>query len=268
MKLVFGGTTDALDFDPNEPDPVLDQLEREHVELTGNMGATPRSFEVRNEPPLDVEVVKPIALSLKRIFEASASPFKDALGDNKIPIVIRHGLTPFFPATTRPRPIWGLGYQAKLAEDAATIDFAPKTEMLEVGSVDQHLWFGLTTGGKLSTIAATENEVLQPLAGIDLPDIEIGGGVGNKLELRARIKLELLKVQAGPIGAGGVRWNLYRQDKTLVAFTPLVQTMLVSPDTKKLTFEVVTWAKVGGIFGIGTKAWIAEPKTFEVAITP
>jgi hypothetical protein len=268
IKLALERGVTGLEF-LTENDPVLDALEREFHQLAGNMGAP--GTKGAGELPVDVEVVKPLAFDLRRIFAlrdkamgAGESTWKDVLGQNRVPILVRHGVTPFFAPGARPRAVYALGYQATIEEDAETIDVAPTTQMLEVGSIDQQVTFSLSSGGKFDSVSSPAADMAK-IAGIELPSVELGASVSNQAELRIRLKLELLKSQAAPVGAGGARWNLYRQDETLVGFTPLVQTMLVSPATQSLTFKVFSWAKFGGFLGIGAQKATKE-QTFTVSI--
>ena len=75
-----------------------------------------------------------------------------------------------------------------------------------------------------------------------------------------RYEFRVLKVQAGPVAPGGARWNLYRQDRPLDDFHPLLQTLLVPRGARGVTVEVQAWAREAGYrSGSGMDLRAAEP---------
>jgi hypothetical protein len=83
------------------------------------------------------------------------------------------------------------------------------------------------------------------------------------------INFSALKIQAGPIGAGGARWNIYRQQERIDLFQPLLQTLLIPSDLNRLKMSVKTWIRRSGKFGglIGARAWEFKPVNFTVSLS-
>jgi hypothetical protein len=96
--------------------------------------------------------------------------------------------------------------------------------------------------------------------------LEITDDVNMRVAISLR--LALVKVEAGPIGAGGVRWNVYRTDEAVVGFQPFVQTLTVPAGTKALELRVQPWVvRRGYFFGlVGTRKFIPGPTTFRVSV--
>jgi hypothetical protein len=83
-----------------------------------------------------------------------------------------------------------------------------------------------------------------------------------------QVTFSILEVQAGPVNAGGARWNIYRGRDSIDTFQPLFQTMLVPAGTAKLRFEIRTWIRGSRrFFGlVNGREWTYDPKTFDVSL--
>ena len=92
-----------------------------------------------------------------------------------------------------------------------------------------------STGGSRSRRQRSRRGAL-PGVGLNGASIEVG--VDERVAFAIRYEFRVLKVQAGPVAPGGARWNLYRQDRPLDDFHPLLQTLLVPRGVRGVTVEV------------------------------
>jgi hypothetical protein len=136
-------------------DPLLDRLDaREEAAQTPADILTPPEREVGEpEPdnPFDFTLAKPAAIDLRKLYARLKLPLpaaiEAALGP-RLPILLCHGMTPFYKGGQRPTGVWGIGYQATLKEvDAVTVSFLPETRLLEFAKLRQQVTFGLEAGG-------------------------------------------------------------------------------------------------------------------------
>ena len=251
-------------------DPILAALERSDV--------PPAEAALRDIPPrvpdrpFDLEVAKPRAISVERLYQLLNKPVpadvQAALGAT-VPILLAHGMTPFYKAGHRPSGVWGQGYQCTIdSERCDTVSLIPESRKYDVIHARQTLTFGLTAGGQL----ATPPVPTLPLGGsgltIDLAGATLSGTTDQQFAVALNCTFSVLEVQAGPIGAGGARWNLYRGRESIDTFQPLFQTLLVPRGTATLRFTIDTWVRGSGrFFGlVGAREWVYPPVTFDVSL--
>lgn len=254
------GTTDWAGQD-------LADLQQE-LALQGR-GPTRSGLQHVDDPPYDLESPEPRAIDLLRLWKRlgrEADPnVLAALGPNR-PILVSHGITAFHKMGRRPRAIWGMGYQATVVDvEARTVDVTPTSEHITVGSLQQDVRLGVTLDGRIevpqAALAASEK-----LPGVGLNGASIEAGIDERIAFAIRYEFRVLKVQAGPVAPGGARWNLYRQDRPLDDFHPLLQTLLVPRRARDVTVEVEAWAREAGFLGPG-REWTFEPRTYRVSLT-
>jgi hypothetical protein len=178
--------------------------------------------------------------------------------------LIVHGMTAFHRPARSPSAIWGMGYEVALGDgDVDTLAVEPGTRFVDVGKVKQAVTVGLSLGGVLGipNVGATGT----PLDD-SLPNARIFGSTDQSFSLAIELELKLLAAQAGAVGAGGARWNIYRQDKPLDDQQTLLQTISVPRDgRRRLTAKISTWVRSAGFLGIGAKTWISTtPAEFQV----
>jgi hypothetical protein len=220
------------------------------------------------DPPYDLQSPEPRAIDLlglwKRLGKKPDPNLLAALGPSR-PILLSHGITAFHKMGRRPRAIWGMGYQATVVDvEARTVDVTPTSEHITVGSLQQNVRVGVTLDGRIEVpqvaLAAAEE-----LPGVGLNGASIEVGVDERVAFAIRYEFRVLKVQAGPVAPGGARWNLYRQDRPLDDFHPLLQTLLVPRGARGMTVEVQAWAREAGFLGPG-REWTFEPRTLQVSL--
>jgi hypothetical protein len=254
-------------------DPILERLDnqvRAEETLLASMGVGEMRGVQSNEEspaPYDLEPEAPRALSLPKLLELAGQPMPAelpaTLGDYRA-IVLLHGLTPFHRKGHRPSEIWGMGYEAAIVDggNARTIAYEPGNRIIKVAQVNQSVAIDLAANGQLA--AGLSSETAVPLAA------GLSATASTKQGFVVSLQLEwaAVEIQAGPVGAGGVRWNIYRQASRLDRHHRLIQTALIDPSLKKLTVRVRTWVRRrGGFFGIfGTREWCPPPRVFEVPI--
>lgn len=221
-----------------------------------------------SDAPYDLQSPEPRAIDLlglwKRLGKKPDPNLMATLGPSR-PILLSHGITAFHKMGRRPRAIWGLGYQATVVNvEARTLDITPTSEHLTVGSLEQDVRLGVTLDGRIevpsSAVAFTD-----ALPGLGLNGASIQLGVDEEVAFAIRYEFRVLKVQSGPVAPGGARWNLYRQDRPLDDFHPLLQTLLVSSRARSLDVEVQAWAREAGFLGPG-REWTFEPRTYRVSL--
>jgi hypothetical protein len=255
---------------PAEPveDPLLAELNDEAVSKgilppEGSRGPRPLD-DFRGpdqDPPYDVEVVRPRAIDIRRLYARAGKSVPDdiraTLGPKR-PLLVCHGLTPFHRPGARISSIWGLGYEAQLCDaDGVTVALFPESQTVRVGSLEQSVQVGLGAGGALD-VPKGALELAHALPGIKITGAELSATTSSHLALALSLTLTLRAVEAGPLGAGGVRWNIYHQKERLDCYQPLFQTLLVRDSEQQLGFRIRTWIRSHGLFGLRAKQWISE----------
>jgi hypothetical protein len=259
-------------------DPVLDRLaaleaESMTLEVSQRGPKPPKAPPVAGGPappppaPYDLEPEAPRALSLERLTAlvgGTIPPEITASLGNYRAIVLLHGLTPFHPRGERPHEIWGMGYESTVvgSDDVRTVAYEPGSQALKLADVHQQLSLDLSAGGQLATGELT------------VPGMPVTAGVHAAASTRQgfvlslHLELSALEILAGPVGAGGVRWDLYRQASRLDRHHRLVQTALVPTSLTRLTLTLTTWVRRRGwFFGLfGTRQWSPPPRTYTIAI--
>jgi hypothetical protein len=254
-------------------DPLLARLDAELASADeAPLRRTTRGLATRDDPddPFDVEVPKPAAYDLRRLYKLSGAevpPEHAAALGARVPLLICHGLTPFYKGGRRPSGVWGFGYSARLVGvDGDTVAFQPSSELIDVAKVEQEVTLGLDVSGSLSL--APDLGLGAALPGITLPSAKVHASTRQGVGLAITCRFSVVAVQAGPLAAGGVRWNIYRAKQSIEAFQPLFQTLRVPSGVKTLQFEVETWIRGSGyLFGLlGARHWHYPAQTFQVSL--
>jgi hypothetical protein len=273
----------SLAFEDVE-DSVLAELDDELAEEEGlgrPMGATEDSAEALaardrdlEDCPFDVAVAQPRAISLLKLYELTGSSvpaaIEAAIGRARVPLLIVHQMTPFSRFGYPPTRVWGLGYHIQGVPDTVTpMDFAPKSEFLEVASVGGELVLGLSGDGKLE-LPDGMGHLAQALTGI--PGLAIDGlsavaRAESSFRFAFNLKVQLLKIKAG-IDGRGVRWDFYEQDERMDRAVTLLQTALVPEDTRSIGMTVRTWVRRRRrVLGIrAARSWIIPPRDLTVDV--
>ncbi|MBN1608252.1 MAG: hypothetical protein JW940_16590 [Polyangiaceae bacterium] len=263
---------------PAEPveDPLLTELNDEALSTgaappEASRGTRPLD-DLRGparDPPFDVEVVRPRAIDLRRLYALAGKSVPDDLRASlgpKRPLLVCHGLTPFHRPGARVSSIWGLGYEAQLCSpDGATVALFPESQTVRVGSLEQCVQVGIGAGGALD-VPKDALELAKAVPGIKITGAELSATTSSHLGLALSLTLTLRAVEAGPVGAGGVRWNIYHHKERLDCYQALFQTLLVRDSEQQLGFRIRTWIRSHGLFGLGAKQWISEWQDVQVPL--
>ncbi|MBN2196024.1 MAG: hypothetical protein JW751_24620 [Polyangiaceae bacterium] len=189
--------------------------------------------------------MRPRAISVRRLCQLvdqrHDASIDAALGEAKEPVLLYQGMTPFHPAGERPHGIFGMGYPIQIEGEVSTVAWQPDSSLIEVAKVDQEVSVGLGVGGALGTPSGLEG--LDVIPGITLPHAKIHAKTHQEFRLSISFVFNLLRVQAGAVGSGEARWNIYQQDERLDRFQPLTHTLTVPRDTPKVTGRVTTWIR-------------------------
>ena len=279
VRLSLGGTEDVEDAilaRLNQRQPIVHELADTADGYRGGGGGgdadegdASDDDEAEDGAPFDVEVAKPRAIDVARLYALSGRAIPDevkaALGPAR-PLLLCHSVTPFHRPGRNVSSVWGLGYQSRLRDvNADTIGFQPTSAVEEVGSVEQELAFGVGAGGELS-VPKEALTVGNALPGIQLEGATLSLSTHQRFALAISMTLTLRSIQAGPVGAGGVRWNIYRQKNRIDEMQALFQTLLVPKDVKILNVEVQTWVRSKGFLGIGSKQWQSPWRAFALEL--
>ncbi|MFZ0172122.1 MAG: hypothetical protein WAL04_10610 [Acidimicrobiales bacterium] len=253
-------------------DPALEALEAES-ELFASMGAADEqdATSVDAEAPFELELMKPRALDLrvlyKQLHRDVPADVEAALGAHR-PLLLCHAMTAFASAGERPSGVWGMGYEIALAnaEDASTVALAPDSRTHEIGSAETNVVFGLSAGGKLNAHGLSIAGL--PVLPVGLPGVEIAAATDNSFALCAKLEIGFIEVQAGPVGAGGARWNLYRHGRDLRLSQSLLQTLLVPEDLDQLEIMVETWIRKRVLLAGLRKPWQwkSKPQPYHLSL--
>jgi len=213
-------------------------------------------------PPFDVRVPRPQLIGLAKLYALAktAPPSGEGLATH----LVVHGVTPFHNPGRRPGGVWGLGYEAEFVEPGKvdTIAYEPGTTYLTVGSVGQRVNIGLQASGQFVHGGPIGSTALD--AGV--PHSSFRASTKQDLALTIELALRLLKIQGGPFGNGGVKWNMYRQDDALDAHQVLLQTIRVPSGAAASKIRVTTWATRSGAFGWRRRTWRYKPIDFDVDV--
>lgn len=265
------GAVDAvrprMDLAGEVDDPLLADLDRAEA----HRGPAPlEDFRGAAEPPpYDVEVARPVVLDLRRLYALAGKPLPSVaqatLGPSRL-LLVCHGVTPFHRPGARPSSIWGLGYESRLDDaNGDTIAFCPNSKTHSVGVVEQSVKVGVGAGGELD-VPREALEIVGTLPGVTITGAELGVTTHTRLALALSLSLTLRAVEAGPVGAGGVRWNIYQTTERLDCYQPLFQTLLVGTSETVLNFGIRTWVRSRGFLGLGAKQWISDWVKFTVPL--
>jgi hypothetical protein len=270
--------TDTLRFTTERveevDDPVLaelDEVHRAEAEFFAPMGDADSVSEVETNQPYDLEVVHPLAIDVRKLYKRAGKPIPatiDAALGPRIPVLLYQGLTAFTRPAESPRGVWGLGYEVRTVDiDAATVSLSPDTELTRTGSLDSTVRVGVSAAGELAPPDAALSAV-SAVPGISLHKAQLEVTTSTELAFAIHMDFSMVKVEAGPIGAGGARWNIYRTDERVVGFQPLIHTILVPRGTRTLKLSVQPWVSRRGIFFglLGSRRFIPKPRAFEVSL--
>ncbi len=221
--------------------------------------------------PFDLEVPPPYAVDLRHLCSltgAKVPPEVDAkLGPN-VPILICHRMTPFARPGERPPGIWGMGYTAKLGRlpAATTVDLAPSSKLVSLASAEAKLDVGVGAGGEIGLPDRVLEAAGAAVPGWQVSEAKLSVSADARFAFVLSLDLSALEIQAGPVGAGGARWNLYRRAKRIDVTQTLAHTVVVPPGTAALRLAVTTWIRECGFLGGPSKQWTFAALRFVVSL--
>ena len=222
--------------------------------------------------PFNLEVSSPYAVDLIRLCEindAKVPPeIRAKLGPNTA-VLIYHDMTPFAPMGERPHGIWGMGYTAKLSgqPSAATIGLVPDSRLVSVAKAKAKVDIGVGASGELGLSEGTAASAQTATGGL-VRDVKLSLSADAKFAFILSLDLDvsLLEIHAGPVGAGGARWDLYRRGKRIDVRQSLAHTVVVPKGTASLKLVVETCIRESGFLGRPATHWKFEPQKFMVSL--
>ncbi len=224
--------------------------------------------------PFDLEVPPPYAVDLRRLCDLTRTkvpPEVEAkLGPNT-PVLLYHRMTPFArPGEKAPR-VWGMGYTVRLKglPAAATIDLVPNNRLATLAAASTELSVGLGAGGDIGLPAIAGQAIGAAVPGWSVKEakLSVSADARSAFVLSLDFDVSLLEVQAGPVGAGGARWNLYRHGQRLDVTQSLAHTVAVPKGTPSLKLAVTVWVRESGFLGGPARQWSFAPQRFEVPLS-
>jgi hypothetical protein len=216
-------------------------------------------------------VAQPRAVGLLKLYELLSQKVPPeiaaALGKSRTPVLIIHHMTPFPRFGYPPTRVWGMGYQVQnLPASLVPIDYAPRSELLEVGKWETDMKLSFSASGKFD-LTSNAMEVANAIPGVSIEGLSYGLNAKNNLVLAFSLKLELLKIMAGLVGRG-VRWDFIEQDERLDRGTKMLQTVLLPPDLRAVDMDVEVWVRRRRAFvGAGAaRSWRMPPQRLTVDV--
>ncbi len=259
-------------------DPVLDALSDEaqaEAELFAPMGA--EAEEPRDENPnrtYSLVLAPPLAIDLRRALEQLAGHPVPALNEAFVglptSVLLCHTMTPFAVPGERPVPIWAMGYQVELlgVDKARTISVVPASDVATSASVSVSAGMRLEAGAELDPLGA-----LKAVMPIPLPDAHLKASTDGQIRLEIPdFKVQAVRVIAGPVGAGGATWQLYRHREVLNVSQVLLHVLALPAQVDQLTMRMSAWVSRRGWFGMKRENRIwrtpAQDITISLAASP
>jgi hypothetical protein len=250
-------------------DPILDAWD----DLEPASEAAYRAVPERDpNDPFDVEVAKPRLISIEKLYalggRAVPAQLQAGIGDGT-PVLVCHGMTPFYKPGRRPTGVWGMGYRSELNEPrCSSVAVFPESRKYDVIETSQVLSCGIKLGGEIGIPEAKEAERTHDVSGITITGATVRAMTDQQFGIVIKCRFSVLEIQAGPVGSGGARWNFYRSRESVESYQPLFQTIVVPRDVSVLTFKVETWIRRSGrFFGlVKGRHWAYPPQTFDVAL--
>lgn len=253
-------------------DPILEQILIER--------STRHAINIAGEPadaweaPIDLRVMRPHAIDLRKYWALTKQPvppsIASTLGANT-PILLNHVVTPFARAGEAPGGIWGIGYEFNLVPpvEANTVSVQPSDEVLKIARLGQTVQLGLDVGGGVGVPEEDDLEIMKGVQALTLSGASLEASTNQRFHMSLRLRVTLRKLVGGPVGVGGAKWTLYRQDERLDQSHALVQTLVVAPTTRPLRCVIKTWAKKAGWLGTGfrSRKWVYDDVEFEIPLT-
>ena len=222
--------------------------------------------------PFDLEVPPPYAVDLLRLCEINGAKvppeIRAKLGPNTA-VLICHRLTPFAQEGERPHGIWSMGYTAKLSGQpaATTIGLVPDTKLTSVAAAEAKVDVGVGAGGEFGLLEGTAAAAGTATGGL-VRDVKLSLSADAKFAFILSLDLDvsLLEIHAGPVGAGGARWDLYRRGKRIDVRQSLAHTVVVPKGTASLKLVVETWIRESNWLGGPATQWTFAPQRFTVSL--
>jgi hypothetical protein len=263
-----GDEMDELGYLPpqqfEEDDQILRNLEIEF----GPSTETEISAADRG-PPFRLAIQTPRAEPLSTYSGAGRSAFElTSVGQDRVALVVIHGLTPFGIDGRKPSGVWGIGYSATFPDqpDIQTKEWLPVSKEHEIGSASTLARSSLRLAAKLGFEAPLlQDDGAAAVEGRIIADADWKNG----LALNAQLRMKLLEVIAGG-DSNGVAWQMYRQGSSELPRSNFKFLQLITAPQSHMNsirVEVRTWARARGWFGVGrTTQWNTPDNNFLLAV--
>lgn len=251
-------------------DATLEALQSQAARDEASFRSQDSMPSVDPDNPFDVEIARPYAVDVRKLYEIAGKPIPAEISASlgfRVPVLICHGITPFYKGGVKPTGVWGLGYRAELdGGHAATISLFPGTQATTVAGASQRLRVGLSFSGGLSV--DEKIEIPANASGLTVAGASVYMTTHQVFGLALDCSFSLLQVQSGPVGGGGAQWNLYRGRNRIDVYQPLYHTLLIPEGVSSLIFRVKTWVRSSYSWIPTRKArqWNYPVQKFEVSV--
>lgn len=247
-------------------DAVFETLDGRDEDTRDWLGLVERGSD--DAPPIQLRLAKPRAISLRRYLEQAGvalGPDVVAAARASVPLLLVHHVTAFAPDGQAPPRIFGVGYECVPQDtDADTVSLAPASQHEEVARAGGSLLLRAGGRGTLDLEqAGVPRQVLERFG-----DVSIEAAADATLHVALRCGWTRMTVQAGPVGAGGAKWNLYGHRADLRASQALVHTLLVPEGQRSLRVGIKAWARQQAAW-LGLRAarsWVTAEQTWDLAL--
>lgn len=252
----------------------LDEELAEEEAIQGFMGKEGTAVDFDgdlDDCPFELGLAQPRALCLLRLLKSTgqrvSASITAALGHSRRPVLFVHEITPFSRFGYPPTRVWGLGYQiANVPDSLSPVDFVPKSEFLEIGSVGTDVQLGFSADGKFAIDAALADAV-RALPGAGIEGLGYTAKAEGHIGFALNLRIHVLKIQAGLVGRG-VRWDFVEQDERIDRSVRMLQTALLPDGVDSIEMDVRAWVRRRRRFlGFGAaRSWVFSPQTMSVDI--
>jgi hypothetical protein len=197
--------------------------------------------------PFDLEVAAPRAVDVAKLYKLwhlNIPPTIAAALGPHFAVLLCHSVTPFYRRGQRPVGVAGLGYTATLEQSGCvTASLFPESKLVNYGKIEAELQLGLDCGGALAVPKETLTLADAAVPGLHIAGASINATTNAQFGIAIQCSFSFIQAQAGPVGAGGARWNIYKKGQRIDLNHTLLHTLLAPDHTKQLHVCIDSWVR-------------------------
>ena len=209
-----------------------------------------RDFLIPDEKcPFDLEVAAPRAVDVAKLYklwhQRIPATIEAALGP-RFAVMLCHSITPFYCSGRRPIGVASLGYTITFKPENSgfrTASLFPESKLVNYGKIDTEIQLGLDAGGELAVPKETLALANTAVPGLNIAGAKINATTDVQLGIAIQCVFSFVQAQAGPVGEGGARWNIYKVGQRIDVNHTLLHTLLVPSTTMALHCKIASWVR-------------------------